>query len=164
MESGQNAVDKVLFTEFQTKMVNDYLLTNDRVSMANSVEERVPFLDKDLVEFGFSLPIDLKIKNGTTKYIFRKAMEDKLPPKIITKKKWGFTVNPYLQFKKDLGNVAKERLNQSFVEKQGVFNYDYLKRIMDYPAHPKLRWHYNYLWVALGYAMWEDMFIKNERD
>ena len=161
IESGQNALDKVLFTEFQTKMVNDYLLTNDRVSMANSVEERVPFLDKDLVEFAFSLPIDLKIKNGTTKYIFRKAMEDKLPPKIISKKKWGFTVNPYLQFKKDLGEVARERLNQTFVEKQGVFNYSYLKRIMDYPAHPKLRWHYNYLWVALGYSMWEDMFIDS---
>lgn len=160
LESGKNAVDKVLFTEFQTKMVNDYLLTNDRVSMANSVEERVPFLDKDLVEFGFSLPIDLKIKNGTTKYIFRKAMEDKLPPKIISKKKWGFTVNPYLQFKKDLGELAKQRLTKEYIDKQGIFNYDYLKRIMDYPAHPKLRWHYNYLWVVLGYSMWEDMFLN----
>jgi len=159
MESGQNAIDKVLFTEFQTKMVNDYLLTNDRMSMAHSVEERVPFLDKDLVEFGFSLPIDLKIKHGTTKYIFRKAMEDKLPPKIISKKKWGFTVNPYLQFKKDLGDVAKQRLTKAYIDKQGIFNYDYLKRIMDYPAHPKLRWHYNYLWLVLGYAMWEEMFI-----
>ncbi len=159
IESGKNAVDKVLFTEFQTKMVNDYLLTNDRVSMANSVEERVPFLDKDLVEFGFSLPIDMKIKNGTTKYIFRKAMEDKLPPKIISKKKWGFSVNPYLQFKKDLGEVARQRLTKEYIEKQGIFNYQYLKRIMDYPAHPKLRWHYNYLWVALGYSMWEEMFL-----
>lgn len=160
IESGTHAVDKVLFTEFQTKMVNDYLLTNDRVSMANSVEERVPFLDKDLVDFGFSLPIDLKIKNGTTKYIFRKAMEDKLPAKIIDKKKWGFTVNPYLQFKKDLGEVAKQRLTKEYIDKQGIFNYDYLKRIMDYPAHPKLRWHYNYLWVVLGYSMWEDMFVN----
>ncbi len=162
IESGKNAVDKVLFTEFQTKMVNDYLLTNDRMSMANSVEERVPFLDKDLVEYGFSLPIDMKIKHGTTKYIFRKAMEDKLPPKIISKKKWGFTVNPYLQFKKDLGEVARQRLTKEYIDKQGIFNYEYLKRIMDYPAHPKLRWHYNYLWVVLGYSMWEEMFLGNK--
>ncbi len=160
MERGKNAIDQVLFTEFQTKMVNDYLLTNDRMSMANSVEERVPFLDKDLVEFGFSLPVEMKIKNGTTKYIFRKAMADKLPQKIISKKKWGFTVNPYLQFKKDLGEVAQSRLTKEFIEKQGIFNYAYLKRIMDYPAHPKLRWHYNYLWVVLGYAMWEEMFLE----
>ncbi len=158
IESGHGAVDKVLFAEFQTKMVNDYLLTNDRMSMANSVEERVPFLDRDLVEFGFSLPISMKIKHGTTKYIFRKAMEDKLPPKIISKKKWGFSVNPYLQFKKDLKTVAENRLTPEYIQRQGIFNYDYLKRIMDYPAHPKLRWHYNYLWLALGYSMWEEMF------
>ncbi|MCE4566647.1 asparagine synthase (glutamine-hydrolyzing) [Maribellus sp. CM-23] len=161
LEKGTNAVDAVLFTEFQTKMVNDYLLTNDRMSMANSVEERVPFLDKDLVEFGFSLPVQMKINHGTTKAIFRKAMEDKLPPKIITKKKWGFTVNSYLQFKKDLKTEIEKELTPEFIRQQSIFNYSYIRRILDYPAHPKLRWHYNYLWVVLGYAKWEKMFLKS---
>ena len=155
-----DALNQVLITEFQSKMVNDYLLTDDRMSMANSVEERVPFLDRDLVDFGFSLPVEMKIKHNTTKYLFRKAMEDKLPPKIISKKKWGFTVNPYLQFKKDLKDVAERILTPEFIEKQGIFNYKYIKRILDYPAHSKLRWHYNYIWVVLGTAMWEKMFIE----
>ena len=156
------ALDQVLFTEFNTKMVNDYLLTEDRMSMANSVEERVPFLDKDLVEYAMNIPVELKIKNGQTKYLFRKAMNGKLPPKIITKKKWGFAVNPYLQFKKDLGEVAEKVLTKEFVERQGIFNYEYIRRILDYPPHPKLRWHYNYLWVVMGIAIWQKMYIDTD--
>lgn len=159
---GQDALNKVLFTEFNSKMVNDYLLTDDRMSMAHGVEERVPFLDRDLVDFGFSIPVEMKIKNNTTKYLFRKAMEDKLPQKIISKKKWGFTVNPYLQFKKDLKVVAERILTPEYIAKQGIFNYQYIKRILDYPAHPKLRWHYNYIWIVLGMAIWEKMFIERD--
>lgn len=152
------ALDQVLYTELHTKMVNDYLLVDDRMSMANSVEERVPFLDRDLVDYGFSIPIDLKIKNGTTKYLFRKAMTGKLPPKIIKKKKWGFTANPYLQFKKDLKQRVEQELTKEYIEAQGIFNYEYIEQILSYPAHPKLRWHYNYLWILLGLKVWEEVF------
>jgi asparagine synthase (glutamine-hydrolysing) len=159
---GMNSLDRVLYTEFQTKMVNDYLLTEDRMSCAHSVEERVPFLDLDLVNFGFSIPVHLKIKNNTTKYLFRKAMAQKLPEKIITKKKWGFSVNPYEQFRKDLKDVAEKVLTPEFVDKQGIFNYDYLKRIMQHSPNPKMRWHYNYLWVVLGIAIWQKMYIDSD--
>lgn len=155
-------LDQVLFTEFHTKMVNDYLLVEDRMSMANSVEERVPFLDLDLVKFGFSIPVNLKIKNNTTKYLFRKAMEPKLPPRIITKKKWGFSVNPYLQFKKDLKNVAEKILTKEYVEKQGLFNYEYIKRIINHSPDPKMRWHYNFLWILVGFSIWEKMYISSD--
>lgn len=159
-----NGLDQVLHAEFQTKMINDYLLTDDRMSMAHSIEERVPFLDRDLVEYGFKLPVELKIKNNQTKYLFRKAMEPYLPPKIITKKKWGFTVNPYLQFKKDLKKTAEKILTKEYIEKQGIFNYKYIRYILDYPAHPKLRWHYNYLWIIVGLAIWEAQFIHGQTD
>lgn len=157
-----NALDQVLFTEFQSKMVNDYLLTEDRMSMANSVEERVPFLDLDLVNFGFSIPVHLKIKNNQTKYLFRKAMAQKLPPKIISKKKWGFSVNPYIQFQKDLKSTSEAILTPEFIEKQGIFNYRYIKRILDHSPHPKMRWHYNYLWIVTGLAIWEKMYIDGD--
>lgn len=154
------ALDKVLFTEFHTKMVNDYLLTEDRMSMSHSVEQRVPFLDIDLVNFGFSIPIDLKIKNRQTKYLFRKAMLQKLPQDIITKKKWGFTINPYLQFKKDLKNISEQILTKEFIEAQGIFNHNYLKKIINHPPNKNLRWHYNFLWIVLGIAIWQKMFIE----
>ncbi len=155
-------LDQVLFAEIHSKMVNDYLLVEDRMSMAHSVEERVPFLDLDLVDFAMSIPIEMKIKHNQTKYIFRKAMEPLLPARIIKKKKWGFTVNPYLQFKKDLKAKAEQKLTKTFIEKQGIFNYDYLRAIMDHKPHRKMRWHYNYLWIVLGVAIWEDIFMKGK--
>jgi asparagine synthase (glutamine-hydrolysing) len=153
-------LDQVMFTEFHTKMVNDYLLVEDRMSMSHSVEERVPFLDLDLAKFGFSIPVEMKMRNNQTKNLFRKAMKGKLPDKVLDKKKWGFTVNPYLQFKKDLKETAEKILTKEFIDEQGIFNYDYIKRILNYPAHPKLRWHYNYIWVVMGYAILEKMFIQ----
>jgi asparagine synthase (glutamine-hydrolysing) len=155
-------LDQVLLAEINSKMVNDYLLVEDRMSMSHSVEERVPFLDLDLVNFAMDIPIGLKIKNNQTKYIFRKAMESKLPPKIVKKKKWGFTANPYLQFKKDLKSAAEQKLTKEFIENQGIFNYDYLQKIIHHRPSPKMRWHYNYLWLVLGYAHWEELFLAKE--
>ena len=156
------AMDVVSVAEFKSKMVNDYLLVDDRMSMAHSVELRVPFLDKDLVEFMFTVPAALKMKSNVTKYLFRKAMSPYLPAKIIQKKKWGFTVNPYEQFKKDLKKIAGLILTKEFIDQQGIFNYSYIRRIMEYPPHPKLRWHYNFLWLVVGLAVWEKMYIRTD--
>jgi len=161
--SNMKALDQVLYTEFQTKMVNDYLLTEDRMSMANSIEQRVPFLDLDLVKFGFSIPMHLKIQNNQTKYLFRKAMAQKLPQSIVDKKKWGFTVNPYLQFKKDLKTTAEAILTKEFVEQQGIFNYDYIRRILNHAPAKKMRWHYNFIWMLTGLAIWQKMYIDSDK-
>lgn len=87
-------------------------------------------------------------------------MIDKLPEKIIKKKKWSFSANSYLHFKKCLRGVAGQILTREFVEKQDMFNYDYLRQIMDCPPHPRLRWHFNFLWTVIGIAIWENMFLK----
>ncbi len=157
------SLDQVLYTEFHSKMVNDYLLVEDRMSMSHSVEERVPFLDLDLVDFGFSIPAHLKIKNNQTKYLFRKAMKGHLPDKILQKKKWGFTVNPYLQFKKDLKSTAEKILTKEFVDEQGIFNHSYIQRILNHKPQPRMRWHYNYLWVVMGMAILDKMYIRSNK-
>ena len=123
---GISPIDEVAYAEFNSKMVNDYLLVDDRMSMANSVELRVPFLDKDLVEYMFTVPGDMKISKQETKHLFREAMEPYLPYDIIHKKKWGFTVNPYEQFKKDLKIFAEKILTKDFIDGQGIFNYKYI--------------------------------------
>jgi asparagine synthase (glutamine-hydrolysing) len=160
--NGQTPLDQIYAVEFASKMVNDYLLVEDRMSMAHSLEERVPFLDLDLVKLGFSIPARLKMRGGRTKGLLRKAMSQFLPDKILQKKKWGFAVNPYLQFKKDLKATAEAVLTQRRVERAGVFNYDYIRSILDAKPHPRLRWHYNFLWVLTGFEMWRQMFLVNE--
>ena len=158
----KSTIDRVLGIEFQTKMVNDYLWTEDRMSMSHSVEERVPFLDRDLVEFAFSIPANLKMKSGRKKSLLRSAMSPYLPKEIIEKKKWGFTVNPYLQYQKDLKQTIEKILTKDYVEKQGIFNYSYIRSILEYKPSPKLRWHYNFLWILTGLAIWEKMFIQTD--
>ncbi|MGH1364268.1 MAG: asparagine synthase (glutamine-hydrolyzing) [Calditrichia bacterium] len=158
-----SALEQVYYAEFMSKMVNDYLLTEDRMSMANSVEERVPFLDLDLVQLGFSIPAKMKMRSTQTKYLLRKAMTPYLPERIIRKKKWGFTFNSYLQFQKDLKPTAERILTKKRVERDGIFNYDYIRAILDTPPHPKMRWHYFHLWLLTGLCIWQDMYLNSNK-
>lgn len=162
VRNGHRALDQVLWAEFHTKMVDDFLMNEDRTSMAHSVEVRVPFLDIDLVKFAFSIPVDLKIRNNETKYIFRRAMEGILPEHALRKPKWGFSFNPYHQFQKDLRDVANRVLTRERVLELGWFNYSYLRRILDHPPHPRLRWHYFFVWLAVGLHIWHDLFITGD--
>ncbi|HET6460290.1 MAG TPA: asparagine synthase (glutamine-hydrolyzing) [Syntrophales bacterium] len=160
--NNRSVLDKVLWAEFNTKMQEDFLMNEDRTSMANGLEVRVPFLDRDLVQFAMSIPAELKMKGNRLKNLFRKAMGGELPEYTLRKKKWGFSFNPYYQFQKDLKTVAESVLTRRRVEERGILNYDYLKRIMDHPAHPRLRWHYFFLWLALGMEIWFRMFIEGD--
>jgi len=89
--------------------------------MSHSVEERVPFLDLDLVKFGSSIPANVKMRGNQTKYLLRKAMKTYLPEKILQKKKWGFTFNPYLQYQKDLKETAEKILSRERIENMVQF-------------------------------------------
>ena len=67
-----------------------------------------------------------------------------------------------MQFKKDLKGVAQRILTKEFIEKQGLFNYNYIQKILNYPPDPRLRWHYNYLWVVVGLAIWQKMYVDSD--
>ncbi|MEC9050511.1 MAG: asparagine synthase-related protein, partial [Candidatus Neomarinimicrobiota bacterium] len=99
---------------------------------------------------------------GRKKSLLRSAMTPMLPKEIVEKKKWGFAMNPYLQFQKDLKQIIEKILTKKFVENQGIFNYSYIRSILDYKPSPKLRWHYNFLWILTGLAIWEKMFIHSD--
>jgi asparagine synthase (glutamine-hydrolysing) len=133
-----SVLGQVLWAEFHTEMVDDFLMNEDRTSMAHGLEVRVPFLDRDLVSFAFSIPVHLKIKGNRTKYIFRKAMKGLLPEHTISKK-WGFSFNPYYQFQKDLKGVAQRVLTKKRVEEQVFFQLCLSKRYLRSSPHPTLR-------------------------
>jgi len=147
--------------EFQNKMVDDFLANEDRMSMAHSLEVRVPFLDKNLVEYGWQLPVDFKIKGKQKKIILRALLEKIMPKEILQKPKQGFTFNPVLQAEKDLQPLAKKYLTRERVEESGVFQYAYIRKIIESRPHPNLRWHYFLLWKIVGYHIWEEIFIHN---
>jgi asparagine synthase (glutamine-hydrolysing) len=152
--------EQVLRTEFTFKMVDDFLLNEDKTSMANSLEVRVPFLDRHLVEFAFSIPAGVKFAGGGLKTVLKTAMEPILPPATLNKPKWGFTFDPYYQFQKDLRDLARKELTGEFITRQGIFNFSFVKGILDHPPHRWMRWHYFLLWLILGVKVWEDLFTR----
>ncbi len=157
----ESLADCFMRFEFQNKMVDDFLANEDRMSMAASLESRVPFLDKHIVEFAFSLPVAWKIKRNRRKLFLKTLLAEKVPEHILTKKKQGFTFNPVLQAQKDLVPLARKYLTRERVEDSGVFNFDYINTIMTAAPHPNLRWHFFLLWKILGYHIWEDIFIHS---
>jgi asparagine synthase (glutamine-hydrolysing) len=155
-------LDQVLVTECKTKLVDELLLSEDRVSMAHSLESRVPFLDTDLVEFVFTIPAHLKLKNGTTKYIFKKAMSNVLPDEILTKPKEGFGFEPSSLFKNSLKEYAEVFLSEENIRKRGYFKYDYIRQILNHKITPKLRWHYFFIMRLLAVEIWHRIYIDQD--
>src|SRR5439155_18789087 len=84
-------LDRLLYADIKTYL-HELLMKQDQMSMAASIESRVPFLDHPLVEFTARLPERLKLRGLTTKYVLRQAMKDALPPEILSRRKLGFPV------------------------------------------------------------------------
>jgi len=156
-----NIINQKLYAEFETKLPYHLLHIDDRMAMANSLESRAPFLDKRLVELAFSMPREYKLQNGITKYVFRLAMKDILPKEVFSKPKWGFAVNPYYQFRKDLKYYAENAIEERILEEIGI-NKKIISKIINSKPNPKLRWYYNYLWNIVMLVLWYKIFIEKE--
>jgi asparagine synthase (glutamine-hydrolysing) len=91
---GESVLDQMLYIDTKTWLPDDLLVKADKMTMANSIELRVPLLDHKVLEFAASLPAEYKLRRFTTKYILKKALANKIPKEILDRKKAGFPV-PY---------------------------------------------------------------------
>ncbi len=157
--AGDSPRSRVLRTEFSTKMVSDLLHNEDTMSMAHSVESRVPLLDLDLVRFAARIPDRIRFATGK-KGLLKDAMRGVLPDRVLDKKKWGFTFDPVEQFGKDLGPMAREVLTPARLRASGVFNPVFVQRVLDARPHQRLRWHYFMLWQMIGFELWREIFTE----
>lgn len=118
----KDTLAKMLYTDTKVWLPDDLLIKADKMSMATSVELRVPFLDHKLVEFATSMPSKLKLRNGTGKYLLKKSVSKLLPKEIIHRKKRGFPVPIKAWFKGDFNEKATEMLLDTRTAKRGYFN------------------------------------------
>lgn len=109
----KSTLAKLLYVDSKTWLPDDLLLKADKMTMAASVELRVPFLDHRLVEFASSLPDELRLHKGQSKLIFRKALAPFLPEPIINRSKMGFPVPTRRWFSQELSSMIRERLEAS---------------------------------------------------
>ncbi|MCT1683448.1 asparagine synthase (glutamine-hydrolyzing) [Corynebacterium appendicis] len=145
-----------------TWMRGDILVKADKINMAHSLELRVPFLDKEVFAVAETIPHDLKIANGTTKYALRKAMEQIVPPHVLHRKKLGFPVPMRHWLAGDeLYGWAQQTIKES--QTDDIFNkpevLEMLKEHRDGVSD-----HSRRLWTVLAFMIWHGIFVEHRID
>lgn len=145
-----------------TWMRGDILVKADKMNMANSLELRVPFLDKEVFAVAESIPYDLKIANGTTKYALRKAMEQIVPPHVLHRKKLGFPVPMRHWLAGDeLFGWAQDTINDSQTE--DIFNkHEVMEMLKEH--RDGVSDHSRRLWTVLAFMVWHGIFVEKRID
>ncbi|MDR3666528.1 MAG: asparagine synthase (glutamine-hydrolyzing) [Ignavibacteriaceae bacterium] len=124
-------VKSASFVDLLSILPNDYLLKEDKMSMANSLEVRVPFLDHELVELSFKIKSSYKIKGLKTKYILRDLFKDKIHPEILNRGKSGFEVPVREWLKNELSNEVESLFMSSLLVNDKIFNAQKLKELLN---------------------------------
>src|SRR2546425_891752 len=118
------------YLDLKTYLPLDILTKVDRMSMAHSIETRVPLLDHKLVEFAATIPSNLRMRGGETKHIFKQAMRGVVPDSVIDRPKHGFSVPLGSWFRGPLRHLARELLLGETSRQRGIFDPRYLERLL----------------------------------
>ncbi len=155
-------IDQIMLTDFSVKMPDDFLHVEDTMSMANSIEARVPLLDNELVELAGRIPAGLKYKDGRGKYIFRKAMEGILPGRVLRKEKRGFGGTVGVQFSKDIAEYANQLLPEGYAVAKGFVKRKYIEEVLKHKSSMNLIKHYIVIWDLLAFEIWYRMYMLEQ--
>jgi asparagine synthase (glutamine-hydrolysing) len=130
----------------------------DKMTMATSVEARVPFLDHDLVEFAVALPENMKVRDGVGKYLLKKAVAGTLiPHELAYRKKQGFGAPVSEWFRGDLGKRAQREIRESTLAERGLIDYDRVDEL--WAAHRGgAEWAFQ-LWNLYNVSAWHDYWV-----
>jgi asparagine synthase (glutamine-hydrolysing) len=162
MEStdAESLLDRLLYSDLKTYL-HELLMKQDQMSMAASIESRVPFLDHKLVEFTSSLPERLKLRGSTTKYILRESMKGVLPDGILTRPKMGFPVPIGAWFRGPYSYVLDEFVLSSRALDRGIFEPDFLRDLVRRHRTGGEN-HDERLWALVNFEMWLRRFFDRE--
>lgn len=153
----KNLLNQMLFWEMKTFLVDHNLNYTDKMAMAVGVEVRVPYLDKELVEFSQKIPPKFKMKGNTTKYLLKKVAERYLPQDIIYRPKSGFGAPVRKWVLEDMKEYIDEELSESKINEIGIFNYSEVRKLVEDNKLGKIDAAYT-IWAILGVSSWVRQF------
>lgn len=157
---GQDDVTRMQFIDLNLWMVGDILLKADKMSMANSLEVRVPFLDKEVFEVARHVQPDYRVNREATKYAFRMAAKDYLPEEVASKKKLGFPVPTRVWLKDEkYYNIVKTAFQSEAAKK--YFNTDKIVKYLDDHKNGKAD-NSRKVWTIYMFLVWYNQFFGNE--
>ena len=160
LEDFKSPLSYMMAIDFQTYMLDDILQKVDRATMTNSLEGREPMLDHRILEFAAQLPDEYKYQNGIKKRILREITHDYIPKELLDRPKMGFAIPIAKWLKNELRDHVEEYLNEDRIEKQGIFNWEFIAKLkMDFFKGRKE--YDSKLWYFLMFQMWYERWMEN---
>lgn len=154
----RDSLNRVLYLDCKNLLPEKFLMKADKATMANGVEERLPLMDKNIVEFAFSIPAYLKINNGVEKYILREAVRDLLPKEIIGRKKLGFGTPIADWMNTGLKDLVIQELSDNRLIKL-YFHEDKIKKMMQI-FYDGDSYRYPVVWNIFALGLWYNTYFE----
>ena len=155
-----DALDRLLYLDSKTYLPGDILTKVDRMSMAVSLEARVPLLDHKLVEFVNRMPASLKMRGKESKHIFKRAVKDLVPDEILNRPKQGFGVPIADWINKELSSRIHDTFRDPITRQRGYVNPEYVDTLLEEHERGR-RDHSPALWTLLMFELWCRRFLDN---
>jgi len=127
---GVDSLNRLLVVDAETMLPDDLLMLTDKMSMATSLECRVPLLDHELVELAARMPEEVKIRGGRLKHAMKEAVSGFLPRDILERKKRGFGTPMGAWLKEELAPLVRRLLSETVIKSRGLFHYPAVKELV----------------------------------
>jgi asparagine synthase (glutamine-hydrolysing) len=159
-EAGERSpLDRSLYVDLFSYLPDDILTKVDRMSMAVSLESRVPYLDKEIVELAFQVPERLKIRDGVSKWILKRIAERYLPREAVYRPKEGFSVPLKHWIAGTYRGLMDELLSESRIRQDGLFEWSEVSRLRAEHLSGR-RNHSHQLWAIMMFQAWQDRWLR----
>lgn len=161
-DSGLDDIEKILLLERRFFLADHNLTYTDKMSMAASVEVRVPFLDNELVEFAATIPSNLKQHGSVGKWVFKQAMRHYLPDSLIFRSKTGFGAPLRIWLGGELKVLVNDTLSQAAIQRRGIFDFKMIQKFLEDDRQGKIDGSY-IIFSLMCFEIWCRKFIdQNE--
>lgn len=149
----EGPIDRMMFLDMVSYLPDDILTKVDKASMAVSLETRVPFLDHTLVEFAWSLPLSLKIRNGQGKWLLKELTHKHIPKALMERPKMGFGIPIDQWLRGPLRAWAESLLSESKLQSEGYFQTKAIRKLWEAHLSGQRNWAHQ-LWIILMFQEW----------
>lgn len=151
-------LSQLLYVDLKTWLANDILVKVDRMSMANSLEIRSPFLDHKVIEFAATVSSALKYRGGVSKYLLKRHLEGRVPRSVIYRPKQGFAVPLATWLRHDLREMAEDLILSDRSRRRGYLRLEQVRRLWNYHQRG-FRDHAAQLWALMVLEVWHRTFV-----
>jgi asparagine synthase (glutamine-hydrolysing) len=153
----QPMLSRLQYIDLRVYLPDDILVKVDRMSMAHSLEVRVPLLDHKLVEFAATVPPELHLKGLQKKYLLKRALAHRLPAKVLNRKKGGFNVPIPRWLRHELRDHTQDVLSERRLREQGYFDPRYVHQLIKDHNEMKVDYSRN-IWGLLIFTLWHEAY------